>query len=169
MFLFNFRIILFFLLVFFILLLDCRKKESTNTKEQILSFLLNQSLTQSSDPCVSFVTSENLCLLNPTNTLQICSDSEKNRLKKNIEPQEKQTNEVLNAFYECWKNCNLLFNSQEPICAGSKFTNAEIYRNAQKSGQSASSKSWILCMTRCNQGEAEETKLYNATFKGWAY
>ncbi|MCX7999344.1 MAG: hypothetical protein N3A69_10420 [Leptospiraceae bacterium] len=150
-------------------MIDCRRKESSGTKEQILSFLLNQSLTQSSDPCTAFAATEGLCVLAQTDALQTCSEKEKSRIKKSIEPLEKQTNEVLNKFYDCWRRCNLVFNAQEPICKEPKFSTLEVYRNAQKSGQSSASKSWILCINSCNQGEAEETKGLGAIFKGWAY
>lgn len=161
-----FAISLLFLLV---LGIQCKTKKPSNSKEQILSFLLNQSLTQSSDPCTAFASSEGMCVSSQIGILQTCSDSEKSRLKRSIEPPEKQTDEVLGKFFECWRKCNLIFNSQEPICAGTKFSSLQTYREAQKSGQSSASKSWILCTNSCNQGEAEETNTLGAIFKGWAY
>ncbi len=157
-------------LVFLLILnIQCKSKKTSNSREQIISFLINQSLTNSTDSCTSFASSEAICVSSQTEILRTCSDTEKSRLKKSIEPIEKQTNEVLDKFFDCWKKCNLIFNSQESICLESKFTKLESYRDAQKSGQSLASKNWILCTNTCNQAEAEETKTLGAIFKGWAY
>lgn len=163
------KLLTIFLLFLLVLGMQCKTKKSSTVKEQILSFLVNQSLTQSSDSCTAFASSEGLCVSTQIQILQTCSESEKSRLKKSIEPVEKQTDKVLDKFFECWRKCNLIFNSQEPICAGTKFESLQTYREAQKSGQSSVSKSWIVCTNSCNQGEAEETKTLGAIFKGWAY
>lgn len=150
---------------------SCGSSQKDGTKEQILTYLLNTQ-TASGNPCMNFANSENSCVISPDSVVTTCSESEISRLTNLIEPSEKRTSEIMNAFFQCWNKCNLLFNAGEPICTkGTKFSSNREYRSAQRSGSTSASQTWGVCMNSCNKGESVEEGLSTsgATYPKPAY
>lgn len=142
-----------------------RNQNSQDRKNQLNSLLLNQALGDSSSPCSNFASSEIFCVANPDSILQTCSNEEFSRLRTGIEPPEKRTDETMNLFFLCWRGCNLIFNSTESICtSNAKFPSNRAYREAQKSGATAASQNWGICMNSCNKGESQELTGSGATY-----
>ncbi|MDX1958576.1 MAG: hypothetical protein SFU98_08395 [Leptospiraceae bacterium] len=137
----------------------CGRREEPEIKNQIISYLISQSLTSTGSPCQNFSLSEAACIVAPELSSTTCSSSEISRLKLIIEPTSLRTDEVLDKFFVCWKNCNLIFNVQETICMKDKFATNKAYREAQRSGTTSSSTNWGICMNRCNKGEDTESGL----------
>jgi hypothetical protein len=149
-------------LAFFILIFtngNCRKEKENDLNTQIISYLITQSTTNTNNPCLNFSITESACVRVPESSTITCSDSEIDRLKSLIEPTSKRSNEILNKFFTCWKNCNVIFNSQESICNGEKFSTNKLYRDSQRSISTNSASAWGICMNRCNKGEDVESGL----------
>lgn len=165
------KVLVFILFLFFFLNGNCRKSNEPDLKAQVISYLISQSLTNSGTPCENFSLSEAACITSPDLNTVTCSSGEITRLKNLIEPSNLRTDPVLEKFFICWKNCNLLFNANEIICTGSKFSNNKAYREAQRSGTTNSSGNWGVCMNKCNKGEDVESgvKSTGATFPKTAY
>lgn len=155
-------------LIFLLFSFCSRSNNTEKSKEQVQLFLYlqeNQAPTSTSQAsCFSFVSIENTCIIAADSQLTTCSESELSRLKNAIQPSEQRTESNLIAFLNCWKNCALLFNLANPICSSAKFPTTKAYRDAQKSTSSTASGAWGACMTKCNNGQSEETGLLGVTF-----
>lgn len=155
--------------------MGCHRGSSSTSPEVaqfIYYYLQNQSVNAPGlTPCASFAASESACIVVATPVTTTCSDSELTRVQNGISPTNLRNSTIRDAFFSCWKKCNLLYNSLEAICTGSKFTDNKTYRNAQKSTSNTASISWTACMQKCNQGGSDEPGLQNtgATYPTPAY
>lgn len=155
----------------FIGLLNCTAKKRTYSQadQQIITYLLqNKQNIPGISGCLDFIAIENYCINIPDTSLVSCSESNINRIKQGIQPENQRIEEVLNAFFSCWKECNTIFNSNEPSCSGSKFQTTKQYRDAQKLASLTSSVTWGICMDKCNNGKSENETLKRsrATYTG---
>ncbi|MCB1158083.1 MAG: hypothetical protein KDK45_11315 [Leptospiraceae bacterium] len=161
---YNWRIYIWIFILFFIACGGGSSKDPAET-ERVLSYILQN--TDSGNPlknaCISFINVENLCILQPQTVLISCSDSELSRLKNLINPAEKRIDSVLISFFQCWKDCNTVYNTQEEFCK-EKFASTEVYRKSQKSGTSNASVIWQVCEKDCNSGKKDTVKETGATF-----
>ncbi|MEM7181113.1 MAG: hypothetical protein AAF518_09380 [Spirochaetota bacterium] len=164
--------ILFCLLPVCLVLLQCPGKSSQNSLEsqQALVYLLqNAESNPVKNSCLDFITVESTCISSPDSTIFSCSDSELARIRQEILPEPLQTDEIQIAFFKCWSNCNVTYNTQDARCSDTiKYSNTSVYRQNQKAGTTSHSISWGLCMQQCNEGnsDSENLKDTGATYPG---
>ncbi len=146
-----------------LLVVSCKRPSSSATPEQEQQLLTYILQTTSGGPsvsaCADYANIENLCIVNPDNTLFTCTESNIEKIKLNIMPETVRTVEVLNAFFGCWKSCILLYNSQDSVCSSGKYPSTLQYRNSLKSGRTSASISWGTCQEKCNNGKSDDTIL----------
>lgn len=158
------------LLFFSFFIIGCPVPQDNDLEKRIITALLNQKVNPVDEHCSNFAITESLCAANPDSSSVTCSDSQLEAVKKGIMPEEKRTDSVRNAYFTCWNRCNLVFNTNEPICnSSSKFKTTKNYRDAQKSDSTAQSKNWILCMNNCNKGGSQEQGLTETYYPKPAY
>jgi hypothetical protein len=155
---------IFKLIVFLLTAHACGGNNNSQKKQeqiQLLIYLQNNSNPTSTTQaaCFNFASTENTCIIVSDNQTTTCSDSELTHLKNGIQPSTQRTDSTLIAFFGCWKSCALLFNTTNSICNGAKYPTTKTYRDAQKSTTNTASTAWGACMTKCNNGESEETGL----------
>jgi hypothetical protein len=147
------RAFFFLLLAISFLNENCRKNNADDeTNKQITSYLVNQYQTSGTNACSNFAFSESSCISSADLVTTTCSAYELSRLKSQIEPIALRTDAIMDKFFSCWKNCNVLFNTQESMCNSGKFASNKDYRNSQRSGSTSSSGIWQLCMDPCTKG-----------------
>lgn len=156
--------ILVIIFIFITFVYSCRdKNENQQADSELLVYLLNTQTSSSvRKSCNDFASIEQACVENPDLINVTCSDSELERIRKGIEPENKRNDEILSAFFDCWSKCNLLYNSQDSVCLNRSYSTSKVYRDSQKNGETQASISWGLCMEKCNQGESEESSLKDA-------
>lgn len=161
----HFRMIL---LCLFLILGQCgtRVREYSEGEKALLFFIFKNGGTINSSytsGCSGFWNSEQLCIKSPDSLSSVCSDSELTRVKNGIEPSDKRTDKVLEAFYNCWMNCNLIFNASDSDCLNAKlFSTTKSYRDAQKAAKTQSSLNWGFCVEKCNSGKSNDPILIDA-------
>ena len=155
---------LVYFLIFITIHGKCGGGEDTKKREQqvqLLVYLQNNKTPNSSTQaaCFNFASAESTCIIAADSQSTVCSDSELTRLKNGIQTSDKRTDSILIGFFNCWRNCAILFNASNSICMGSKYPTTKTYRDAQKSTSNTASAAWGTCMTTCNNGNSEETGL----------
>jgi hypothetical protein len=155
------KILFIAILLFFAV--SCKRSSASATPEQEQQLLTYILQTTGGGPsvsaCTDYVSVENLCIVNPDNSLFTCSESNVEKIKGNIMPEKVRTEEVLNAFFGCWKSCVLLYNSQDSVCSSGKYPSTLQYRNSLKSARTSASISWGTCQEKCNNGKSDDTIL----------
>jgi hypothetical protein len=152
------------LFIVFTFILTCNRDGSKADKEReaqlILNYLRNSNTSNPvQSACFQFTAAESTCIVSPDESSISCSTSEYDRLKLNITVADKRTDPILIAFFNCWKACNIIYNANDNLCAGSKYTSTNTYREKMKSGSTAASISWGACMQKCNNGSSDEAGL----------
>ncbi len=104
----------------------CQKKKET-VDEDLLSFLIAQpSSLQSS--CQRFLLSEGNCVASTDNTLVACN-SAISAIRGRILPADKSNDSVIELYFNCFTNVNLVYNGLISCNKSSFATNAEYRRN----------------------------------------
>ncbi|MCB1179109.1 MAG: hypothetical protein KDK36_16100 [Leptospiraceae bacterium] len=141
-------------------IITCSPSKNNEAQDQLITYWINSGGLNGENSCSNFASSENSCISSPDSILLTCSDSEVYRIKNIIEPPDKRTEVIMNAFFSCWSKCNILFNGNEAICLkNTKFSSSKAYRDAQRSGSTSASQTWGVCMNSCNKGDSTETGL----------
>jgi hypothetical protein len=148
--------------------------EQRNRENQfILNYLRNQN--SSSNPlditCNNFANTESTCVIASDANSSTCQASEYSRLKSNITPETKRTDQILIAFYNCWRNCLNIYIASDRICSSSKYNTTKLFRDQVKSANNQPSVVWGTCMNSCNNGksESEGLKGESVTYQGQPY
>lgn len=117
-----------FLTIFTSLIL-CKPKKKEEIDPQLISFLLAQR-TGAEGGCQKFILGESACVSVVDSALTACTSLIAN-VKSKITPQDKATDGVIELYFNCFVEANLIYN-QAINCQKSSFNTSAEYRKAQR-------------------------------------
>ncbi len=136
--------------------LACSQRSRSDNSGELITILLQEQKPGLQSACEIFVRTENLCVINASNVSLLCNGTLQTRLRNKIQPEDKRTDPILEAYFRCFDSCNREFNVLSR-CADLPFSTNDAYRTEQRtaatlettSQRKTASLQWIGCYEGC--------------------